>query len=72
MEGTFIEIIYPEQGFYEGILDPATGKIELKKVEKYINVYKESVIYVDPMDVLLISLIKNKKKSLTRNSVHFT
>lgn len=26
-----------EQGFYEGILDPAAVKIELKKVERYIN-----------------------------------
>jgi hypothetical protein len=26
-----------EQGFYEGILDHATVKIEFKKVEKYIN-----------------------------------
>ncbi|MDI6886521.1 MAG: DUF5618 family protein [archaeon] len=26
-----------EQGFYEGILDPATVKTELKKVEMYIN-----------------------------------
>jgi len=26
-----------EQGFYEGILDPATVKIELKKVERYIK-----------------------------------
>jgi hypothetical protein len=26
-----------EQGFYEGILDPPMVKIELKKVERYIN-----------------------------------
>jgi hypothetical protein len=28
---------FHEQGFYEGILDPAMVKIKLKKVERYID-----------------------------------